>query len=156
EAVRAPFAAAVCIAAAVSFSKLVAVRVSRVSVIAVSINQLIGVLWVVNTGAPLWCLAWFFAIGVVALFIPGEANQVSLERAYLAAPAFVYGSGGPLGYLAVVVAIAGLTDLVDGTVARRFARPSQFGGGLDPVVDGVFMGALAIGLAVRGVFPLWL
>ena len=44
----------------------------------------------------------------------------------------------------------------DGTVARRFARPSNFGGGLDPVVDGLFMGALCIGLAMGGAFPLWL
>jgi cardiolipin synthase (CMP-forming) len=132
------------------------VRVTRIGAIAASINQLIGVAWVFGAGAPLWCLAWFVVVGVVALFIPGEANQVSLERVYLAAPALVYGMGGRLGYLAVVVAIAGLTDLVDGTVARRFARPSQFGGGLDPVVDGVFMGALAIGLAVGGVFPTWL
>lgn len=130
--------------------------VTRFAVIAVSINQLIGIAWVVGTRAPLWCLAWFFVVGVAALFIAGEANQVSLERAYLAAPALLYGVEGRLGYLAVVVAVAGLTDLVDGTVARRFARPSQFGGGLDPVVDGVFMGALAIGLAVGGVFPLWL
>src|SRR5579859_3314142 len=61
-----------------------------------------------------------------------------------------------LGYLAVVIAIAGLSDLVDGTVARRVERPSTLGGGLDPVVDGVFMGAVAIGLSAGGAFPLWL
>src|SRR2546421_703054 len=38
----------------------------------------------------------------------------------------------------------------------RFGRPSQFGGALDPVVDGVFMGALCIGLALGGYIPLWL
>src|SRR5438094_8043342 len=46
--------------------------------------------------------------------------------------------------------------MVDGTVARRFGRPSQFGGALDPVVDGAFMGALCVGLAVGGYIPLWL
>ena len=51
------------------------------------------------------------------------------------------------------VALAGLTDLVDGTVARRFKSPTNFGGGLDPVVDGLFAAALAFGLAFGGVFP---
>ncbi|HKW40872.1 MAG TPA: CDP-alcohol phosphatidyltransferase family protein [Gemmatimonadales bacterium] len=131
-------------------------RITWTGVVATSINQLIGVAWVLGTGAPLWWLAWFVVVGAFGLFIPGEANQVTLERAYLAAPALVYGVDGRLGYLAIVVAVAGLTDLVDGTVARRFNRPTQFGGGLDPVVDGVFMGALSIGLAVGGVFPVWL
>jgi cardiolipin synthase len=45
---------------------------------------------------------------------------------------------------------------VDGTIARRFAHPSNLGGALDPVVDGVFLGALAIGLAAGGAFPMWL
>jgi cardiolipin synthase len=102
-------------------------------------------------------MAWFAAIAVVEGFIPGEANQVSLARAHLAAPAFVYALvPGHLGLLAVVLALAGLTDLVDGTIARRFERPSTFGGGLDPVVDGVLLGGVAIGLAIGGIFPLWL
>src|SRR5438067_104967 len=39
---------------------------------------------------------------------------------------------------------------------RRVRRPTQFGGALDPVVDGVFLGALCIGLAFGGFIPLWL
>jgi cardiolipin synthase len=94
---------------------------------------------------------------MVESFIPGEANQVSMARAHLAAPAFVYAvAPGQLGLLALVLAVAGLSDLVDGTIARRFARPSTLGGGLDPVVDGVLLGAVAVGLAVGGIFPLWL
>jgi phosphatidylglycerophosphate synthase len=94
---------------------------------------------------------------VVGAFIPGIANQVSLARAYLAAPALVYAiAPGRLGSLALVLAIGGLTDLVDGTIARRFDKPSTLGGGLDPVVDGLFLGATAIGLALGGTFPLWL
>jgi cardiolipin synthase len=68
----------------------------------------------------------------------------------------VYALAGEYAFLAVAVAVAGLSDLVDGTVARRFAGPSQLGGGLDPVVDGLFVGALSIGLALGGAFPLWL
>ncbi|HKV87177.1 MAG TPA: CDP-alcohol phosphatidyltransferase family protein, partial [Candidatus Dormibacteraeota bacterium] len=50
----------------------------------------------------------------------------------------------------------GLSDLVDGTLARRFGHPSNLGGGLDPVVDGIFMAALVVGLALGGAFPMWL
>lgn len=95
-------------------------------------------------------------VGVSGLFIPGEANQVSLARAYLAAPAFFYAQSEQLGAVAVTVAVAGVTDLVDGTVARRFSHPSNLGGALDPLVDGIFMAALVFGLAGGGILPLWL
>jgi cardiolipin synthase len=102
-------------------------------------------------------VAWFWIVAVVGCFIPGIANQVSLGRAYLAAPALAYSmTPGHLGLLAVVLAIAGLTDLVDGTIARRFDRPSMLGGGLDPVVDGVLLGAVATGLVLSGIIPAWL
>jgi cardiolipin synthase len=101
--------------------------------------------------------AWFVAVAAAGVFIPGIANQVSLARAYLAAPALAYAvAPGNLGLLAVVLAIAGLTDLVDGTIARRFDRPSTLGGGLDPVVDGVLLGAVGIGLTIGGIIPIWL
>jgi phosphatidylglycerophosphate synthase len=115
--------------------------------------------WLFVTSPPgsQWLLAlWFVALAAMGSFIPGEANQVSLARAYLAGPAAAYAIGGQFGALAVVVAIAGLTDLVDGTVARRFSHPSSLGGALDPVVDGVLMGATTLGLAVGGAIPIWL
>jgi cardiolipin synthase len=125
-----------------------------------AIYLVLGVLWVwlAQPPGPAWLLvAWFGVVAAVEAFIPGEANQVSFARAQLAAPAFVYSvAPGHLGLLAVVLAVAGLSDLVDGTIARRFARPSTLGGGLDPVVDGVLLGGAAIGLAIGRVFPLWL
>jgi phosphatidylglycerophosphate synthase len=120
---------------------------------------LLGVLWVAlaNPGPPVLLVGWFVLVAAVGSFIPGVANQVSLARAHLAAPALVYSlAPDRLGFLAVVLALAGLTDLVDGTIARRFDKPSMLGGGLDPVVDGVLLGAVAVGLAIGGIFPLWL
>jgi phosphatidylglycerophosphate synthase len=120
---------------------------------------LLGLAWVAaaSPGPGFLLAGWFVGVAAVGLFIPGVANQVSLARAYLAAPALAYALiPDRLGLLAVVLAVAGLTDVVDGTIARRFDRPSTFGGGLDPVVDGVLLGAVAIGLAQGGTFPLWL
>jgi phosphatidylglycerophosphate synthase len=115
--------------------------------------------WALLSGqpGPAWLeTVWFATVAAIGARIPGLANQVSLARAYLAAPALVYSLHQDFGLLAVVVAIAGLTDLVDGTIARRFDQPSTLGGGLDPVVDGVLLGAVAFGLALGGTFPLWL
>jgi cardiolipin synthase len=131
-------------------------RLNRVGVIASLGYALLGLAWTVLAGLPWPYAAWFVILAAFGAFVPGEANQVSLARAYLAAPVAAYAQRGQFGALAVVVAIAGLTDLVDGTVARRFKSPTSFGGGLDPVVDGLFMAALASGLAFGGAFPVWL
>jgi len=136
------------------------VRLTRTSVVLSFIYVVLGLAWVVGGRPPgpvgIY-VAWFVAVAVVGAFIPGIANQVSMARAYLAAPALAYSvSADRLGLLAVVLAIAGLTDLVDGTIARRFDRPSTLGGGLDPVVDGVLLGSVGIGLVVGGIIPSWL
>jgi phosphatidylglycerophosphate synthase len=132
------------------------VRPNRTGLIASGLYLAVMGVWLASGGHSWMFGVWTLAAAVVGAFIPGEANQVSLARAYLAAPAAAYALGAHYGALAVVVAIAGLTDLVDGTVARRFSQPSSLGGALDPVVDGVFMGAATLGLAVGGAFPVWL
>jgi phosphatidylglycerophosphate synthase len=115
----------------------------------------IGVTWAVLSGNVAY-IAWFVVVAAAGSFVPGEANQVTLARAYLAAPAFAYASSKEFAPLAVTVAIAGVTDLLDGTIARRLGQLSNFGGGLDPVVDGIFMGAFVVGIAIGGAIPIWL
>jgi phosphatidylglycerophosphate synthase len=101
--------------------------------------------------------AWFAALAVLGAFLPGLANQVTLSRAHLAGPALVYSLlPSRLVELAAVVSLAGLSDVVDGMIARRLGNPTRLGGGLDPVVDGVFFGAVAIGLSLGGAYPWWL
>lgn len=131
-------------------------RLQRSGVIAGLVYVVLGLVWISLTQPPLYLITWLFLVVVAGSYIPGEANQVTLARAYLAVPAFAYATTGRFGLLAVVVAVAGLSDLVDGTIARRLAQRSQLGGALDPVVDGVFLGALCIGLGVGGIIPLWL
>jgi phosphatidylglycerophosphate synthase len=107
-------------------------------------------------GGP-FLVVWFLAAAAVGAFLPGWANQVSMVRAHLAGPGLVYAlSPGSFGLLAVTVTLAGLTDLADGAVARRFEGASSLGGALDPVLDGVFFGAVALGLAAGGADPAWL
>jgi len=132
------------------------VRLNRTGVLAGVAYMALGVAWVWLSDAPWPVAVLFVVVAVVGAFVPGAANHVSLARAYLAVPAAQYAGHEQYAQLAVIVALAGLTDLVDGTVARRFGSPTNFGGGLDPVVDGVFLGALAFGLALGGAFPMWL
>lgn len=133
---------------------------TRAAIAASVVYLVAGLAWAWSggqPGPPLLVTAWIVLVAAGGAFIPGIANQVTLARAYLAAPALVYAiSPGGFGPLAVTVAIAGLTDLVDGTIARRTRAVSTFGGGLDPVVDGIFIGAMGLGLMVAGAIPLWL
>lgn len=110
-----------------------------------------------HPGPPALFIVYLVPLLLVTAFLPGAANQVTVSRAYLAAPAFAYAQE-PVFFmpLALTVALAGLTDLVDGTVARRLGATTRLGGALDPVVDGIFFGALAIGLAVGFAYPAWL
>ena len=124
-----------------------------------AVYLVLGAAWLViaSPAGALHYLPWFVGVAAVQVFIPGVANQVTMARAHLAAPALAYAmSGSGFGGLAATVALAGATDIVDGTVARRFGGTSQLGGGLDPVVDGLFFGATALGLAFGGAYPLWL
>lgn len=52
---------------------------------------------------------------------------------------------------------AGLTDLLDGQIARRWpSQMSKFGSFLDPLADKLLLGALVISLTYVELMPLWL
>lgn len=134
-------------------------RATRAGLVGGGVYLVLTALWLVLAHPPgnrvLYEL-WFIFLIVAGTNLPGAANQVTLARAYLALPSLVYAlDPGSYGALAVCVALAGVSDLADGTLARRFGT-SRLGGGLDPVVDGVYFGAVAIGLAVGGAYPGWL
>lgn len=132
---------------------------TRAGLVGGAVYLVLSGLWLVlgqPPGSRILYELWFIALIVAGGQLPGPANQVTLARAYLALPALVYGLvPGDLGLLAVAVALAALTDLVDGTVARRFTAPTRLGGALDPIVDGLFFGAVAVGLAAGGAYPWW-
>jgi phosphatidylglycerophosphate synthase len=135
------------------------VRIERAGVIGGAIYLVLSALWLVAARPPgnrILYEVWFIPLLLVGLSLPGPANQVTLARAYLALPSFVYAlSPSTYGPLAVCVALAGATDLADGTLARRFGT-TQLGGGLDPVVDGIYFGSVAVGLATGAAYPAWL
>lgn len=55
-----------------------------------------------------------------------------------------------------VLALAGLSDWLDGVLARRLNQISRLGQLLDPAADRLFILVTLVGLVWRGVLPLWL
>lgn len=55
-----------------------------------------------------------------------------------------------------VFLLAGASDGIDGPLARRWGAASRFGAVLDPVTDKIFLMAVYLALASRGVAPWWL
>jgi cardiolipin synthase len=56
---------------------------------------------------------------------------------------------------AVLLAVLGATDWVDGYVARRFGQVSTFGKVLDPTADRLLVGTAVISVMAYGAVPLW-
>ena len=56
---------------------------------------------------------------------------------------------------AVLLALLGATDWVDGHLARRFGQVSTLGKVLDPTADRVLVGAAVVSILVQGAVPLW-
>lgn len=52
--------------------------------------------------------------------------------------------------------IAGLSDGVDGFIAKRFNQASELGAHLDPLADKVMLVAVFLALGIQGLLPLWL
>jgi cardiolipin synthase (CMP-forming) len=56
---------------------------------------------------------------------------------------------------AILLAVLGATDWVDGFVARRYHQVSTFGKVLDPTADRLLVGTAVISVLVYGAVPLW-
>ena len=89
------------------------------------------------------------------------ANQLTLLRMLLI-PAFVilvvYGY---LGYALSVFMVAGITDALDGLIARRSGQKTKLGAWLDPMADKLLLVTTFIVLTIPGLglanrLPLWL
>jgi phosphatidylglycerophosphate synthase len=82
-----------------------------------------------------------------------RANALTALRA-LAAPALVAAILGQASLAAVLLfALAVVTDLADGRVARRYGEVTPLGGLLDHATDALFVSAGLGALAYEGVIP---
>ena len=61
-----------------------------------------------------------------------------------------------VGWAIVVLVVSGLSDYLDGTLARRWGQTTRLGQMLDPIADRLYILTTLLGLAYRDVIPWWL
>lgn len=84
-------------------------------------------------------------------------NLLSAVRLALI-PVFLWLVLGPEadGWALGLLVVSGITDWLDGWLARRWGQTSVLGQVLDPVADRLYILAVVVGLALREVIPWWL
>lgn len=60
------------------------------------------------------------------------------------------------GWAITALVVAGVSDFLDGFLARRWNQSTNLGRILDPAADRLLILAVVIGFAVRGIIPWWL
>ncbi len=55
-----------------------------------------------------------------------------------------------------ILGLAGITDWLDGKLARMLNQQSRLGAVLDPAADRLYIAATVVALAIRGIIPWWL
>lgn len=83
------------------------------------------------------------------------SNMLSIARMVLVVPMAYTLWHGYTEWTLALFALAVVTDLLDGYVARKLNQISDWGKILDPVADKVFVATVALLLVVRGDIPLW-
>ncbi len=72
-------------------------------------------------------------------------------------PVFLYLVLGPHadGWALAILLVSGASDWLDGKLARLLDQSSRLGELLDPVADRLYMAAVPVAFAVRGILPWW-
>jgi cardiolipin synthase len=83
-------------------------------------------------------------------------NLLSMIR-LAGVPVFLWLILGPEadGWALALLMVSGVTDFLDGYLARRLGQMSTLGQILDPVADRLYILAVVVGLALREVIPWW-
>ena len=82
-------------------------------------------------------------------------NLITLGRILLV-PVVVWAiTAGEMRIAFVLFLAAGITDAIDGFLAKRFGMATELGAYLDPLADKVLIAGTLAALAARGLVPLW-
>jgi len=83
-------------------------------------------------------------------------NWISIGRIILIGPILYYLSTRHFDIALALIAIAGISDAVDGFLAKHYHWESRLGGFLDPLADKFLLVAVFIVLTGLGLVPVWL
>lgn len=92
-------------------------------------------------------------VGDTVLTVP---NAISFLRVLLVPVFALLVIGHHDGWAFVVLAVSGVSDWLDGVIARRFNQMSRLGQMLDPAADRLFILVTVVALAWREIVPWWL
>lgn len=87
---------------------------------------------------------------------PQIPNTITIARLILVPILIFLLNEAEYGWALVVFVVAGLSDGLDGYLARRFKLESELGGFLDPIADKVLMISVYVSLVLLGLLPVWL
>lgn len=83
-------------------------------------------------------------------------NIITMAR-FLAVPAIIYAlAHGQMTFAFALFVAAGISDGIDGFIARQFNQRSELGAWLDPIADKLLIVSVFVVLGVTGDFPDWL
>jgi cardiolipin synthase (CMP-forming) len=87
-------------------------------------------------------------------------NGISVAR-LAGVPVFLWLVLGPRtatadAWAVALLIVAGLSDWLDGKIARALNQTSKLGQLLDPAADRLYIAATLVALAIRGIIPWWL
>ena len=83
-------------------------------------------------------------------------NLITLAR-ILSVPVLVWAiASGEMLIAFLLFVAAGVSDLVDGFLAKRFNMTSEIGAYLDPLADKVLIVSIYVALGITGAIPRWL
>lgn len=83
-------------------------------------------------------------------------NLVSLSRMLLIPFLVVLIVQNRWGSAALLAALMGISDFIDGWIARRFNQVTKLGSLLDPLIDRIFVISVLLAMAISNVVPIWI
>jgi cardiolipin synthase len=83
-------------------------------------------------------------------------NLITIFRLFLVPVVIVMILQGRWSTAVVLFVVAGVSDAVDGFIAKRFDMRSEFGAHIDPLADKALLVSIYVTLAIVGVLPSWL
>lgn len=83
-------------------------------------------------------------------------NILTLLRFILIVPIVITIANERFIIALILLAFSGLTDVLDGTIARKFNFITDFGKLMDPFADKATQVAILVTLCIKGIIPFWI
>jgi cardiolipin synthase len=83
-------------------------------------------------------------------------NLITIGRLIIVPLVIVMIGQGRWAAAFILFVVAGISDAIDGFIARRFDMRSEFGAYIDPLADKALLVSIYVTLSVVGVIPSWL